>query len=64
MALVTAPVEICVSLGLMTVVIGPTPTEIPDSILAAASEAGAVVVDTTPNVKAVKAETKVTKDDK
>jgi hypothetical protein len=48
----------------MTVVIGPTPTEIPDSILAAASEAGAVVVDTTPNVKAVKAETKVTKDDK
>jgi aryl-alcohol dehydrogenase-like predicted oxidoreductase len=64
MALVTAPVEVCVSLGLMTVVIGPTPTEIPDSILDAAIEAGAVVVDTTPDVKAAKAETKAIKDDK
>jgi hypothetical protein len=44
MALVTAPVEVCVSLGLMTVVIGPTPTEIPDSILAAALAAGATAV--------------------
>jgi hypothetical protein len=44
MALVTAPVEVCVSLGLMTVVIGPTPTEIPDSILDTALAAGATAV--------------------
>jgi hypothetical protein len=44
MALVTAPVEVCVSLGLMTVVVGPTPTEIPDSILESALAAGATEV--------------------
>jgi hypothetical protein len=64
MALVTAPVEVCVSLGLMTVVVGPTPTEIPDSILDVAREAGAVVVGATSNARAAKAETKVAKDDK
>jgi hypothetical protein len=64
MALVTAPVEVCVSLGLMTVVIGPTPTEIPDSILDTAVGAGAVVVSTAPNVETANTETKATKNGK